>query len=88
MEPKNVVLFILFIFGCIAFGIVWEIFRTKCPSCGKFFAREKLKEQSGVQGDRSFSQGYHTHKVTTTHCKCKFCGHEWTQTYKSAIKKK
>ena len=68
------------IVAIIAFAIVWEIFRTKCPACGKFFAREIAKSRSSFKTDMIHD---HTHKTTVSSCTCKFCGHQWEQRYRS-----
>lgn len=73
-------LVVLLVAGSIAFGVIWEIFRRKCPSCGKFFAREIL---SSASSHTTHHMGEHTHKTTVSQCQCKFCGHRWEQKYTS-----
>jgi hypothetical protein len=77
MQIKYIYLF-LTIIGLIAFVVMLEIFRTKCPACGKMFARKIVKNVGRSE--------YHTtqDRVSirgTRLCQCKFCGHEWTQNY-------
>lgn len=76
----NALLFILFFIGCIGFGVLWEVFRRRCPQCKRFFAR------TIVRGNVSYDVNYrrdHLNKTTVSQCQCKFCGHQWTQTYTS-----
>ena len=81
----NALLFILFFVACIGFGILWEVFRRKCPQCGKFFAREIVSSGASYTSDMRRD---HTHKTTVSDCKCKFCGHTWTQRYTSTKHKR
>jgi hypothetical protein len=76
----NALLFVLFFVGCIGVGILWEVLRRKCTQCGKFFAREI------VSSGASFRNDFHDNamkKTTVSDCRCKFCGHTWTQRYTS-----
>lgn len=77
---RNVLLFIAFFVGCIGIGVIWEIMKTRCPSCKKLFARVIDKSQSGFHTDVKRGD-FITRKTTVSHCKCKFCGYEWEQQY-------
>ncbi|HNV48064.1 MAG TPA: hypothetical protein PLE73_05565 [Spirochaetota bacterium] len=77
----NVLLFILFFVGCIGFGVLWEIFRRRCPKCGKFFAREIVASASSHRHDHRHDRAM---KTTVSDCRCKYCGHAWTQKYTSS----
>ena len=77
---NNALLFILFFAACIGFGILWEIWRRKCPKCGKFFAREVTKNNVSHGTDYMHD---HTHRTTVSDCRCKYCGHTWVQRYTS-----
>jgi hypothetical protein len=80
LNMSNPVPFILFLAGCIGFGILWEIYRRRCPQCKKFFAREILRSSASRDNYTRYDR---TSKTTATDCKCKFCGHTWTQKYTS-----
>jgi len=75
---SNAVLFILFFVACIGFGIGWEIYRRRCPSCGKFFARQIVQSSATHRAD--FRRDGMS-KTTVSNCQCKYCGHTWTQRY-------
>jgi len=77
---SNTVLFVLFFIGCIAFGTGWEIFRRRCPQCGRFFAREIVQSSASHRSDYRHDA---MKKTTESDCRCKFCGHTWTQKYTS-----
>ena len=65
---------IAFIASALLF-LVYKLFETRCPSCGKFFAAIE-------QGWREISrtpEGYeHVRVRLAVSCKCAVCGHEWT----------
>lgn len=82
---SSTLLFIIFFSACILFGILWEIFRRRCPKCGKFFARTIIKGSSTTHYSGSYNE---THKSTNYNCTCKYCGHEWRQHYTSTKHKK
>lgn len=75
----NALLFILFFIGCIGFGVLWEIYRRRCPQCKKFFAREVVHSAASYGSDLRHGM----RKTTVSDCKCKYCGHTWTQRYTS-----
>ena len=73
----------LIILGLIGLVILIEIFNTKCPACQKFFARKIMRSsQNYVTYERDYQK---THM--TRYCKCKFCGHEWTQRHTRSRKR-
>jgi hypothetical protein len=75
---------IAILIGFLVFFLILEFLKTKCPSCGRFFAKKILKQK--VNGyefhieDKSYTQKY------SFYCKCKYCGYEWTQKDNSEIK--
>jgi len=66
---------ILLISSVVLFAIIVEIFRMRCPKCGKYFARKILKSSSSYQNQNFTSN--HTHKNTVHECQCKYCGYRW-----------
>jgi hypothetical protein len=78
MQIKYIYLF-LTIIGLIAFVVMLEIFRTKCPACGRMFARQIFKGKGRVDHMQTSMDSVHIEG--TRMCKCKYCGHEWSQRY-------
>jgi len=65
----------LIIGGLLLFLYIIHLFKTKCPNCGKFNARKILRKQSN--GTSYLNDSRKEHFIN--HCKCKYCGFEWTQ---------
>ncbi len=70
----------LIIAGLIALVALIEFFNTRCPACGKFRARQIIRSQTNYT---SYDKDYKRTR-STRFCKCRFCGHEWTQRHTSS----
>jgi phage FluMu protein Com len=59
-----------------------ELFKTRCPACKRWLGRTVVREVASSWEQRSSEEGGYVEHGTRT-CRCKHCGHQWSQSYSS-----